>query len=109
MAQLAAAVVHDGWSEKGGRGFEHHEPHLYSQVGVGDTVTVEVHRDTLFVDVVDVVDVVGGQEEVVEVVEVWSSVSLHFKQGLEREVHTVDVVLVVGVVLVVQVVEVCND
>ena len=38
---------------KGGSGLEHHFPHLYSQLGVGDTVTVEVQRDAVvFVDVV---------------------------------------------------------
>jgi hypothetical protein len=26
-AQLAADVLQDPWSEKGGRGFEHHFPH----------------------------------------------------------------------------------
>ena len=56
-AQLAADVVHDGWSEKGGSGFEHHFPHEYSQVGVGVDTTVEVHSDTVLLDVV-----VGGGE-----------------------------------------------
>ncbi len=39
-----------------GRGVEHQLPHLYSQVGVGVTVYVEVQREA----VVLVVEVVGG-------------------------------------------------
>ena len=57
-AQFEADVEHDEWSEKGRRGFEHHLPHWYSHVGVGvDTMTVEVHSDTVLLDVV-----VGGGE-----------------------------------------------
>ena len=76
IAQLLAAVLHDGLSEKGGSGFEHQPPHLYSQVGVGEMVVVDVHRDTVLL-VVEVGDVVLGGVEldgvelgVVEVVEV---------------------------------------
>jgi hypothetical protein len=58
MAQLLAAMRHDLESENGGSGFEHQSPHLYSQVGVGDTVIVDVHKDTVGVNV--------GLEDVVE-------------------------------------------
>lgn len=51
---------------KGGRGLEHQLPHLYSQVGDGETVTVEVQRDA----VVLVDEVVGGGGVVVGFVEV---------------------------------------
>jgi hypothetical protein len=67
-------------SLKVGRGVEHHLPHLYSQVGVGEMVVVEVQRDAVLVvdvEVVggvvgwDVVDEVGGYVGfVVEVLEV---------------------------------------
>jgi hypothetical protein len=45
-------------SSKEGRGAEHQFPHLYSQVGVGETVTVDVQKDA----VVFAVEVVGGGE-----------------------------------------------
>jgi len=47
---------------KEGRGAEHQFPHLYSQVGVGETGTVDVQRDA----VIFVVEVVGeGEFEIV--------------------------------------------
>jgi hypothetical protein len=61
-AQLLAAVLHDGLSENGGSGFEHQLPHLYSQVGVGEIVVVDVHRDAVLL-VVEVGDVVLGGVE----------------------------------------------
>jgi hypothetical protein len=46
-AQLDAEVLQDPWSEKGGRGLEHHLPHWYSQVGVGVDTMVDVQSDTV--------------------------------------------------------------
>jgi hypothetical protein len=43
---------------KAGRGLEHHFPHLYSQVGAGEIVTVDVQREAVVL--VLVVVVVGG-------------------------------------------------
>ena len=62
---------------KGGRGLEHQLPHLYSQVGDGETVTVVVQRDA----VVLVDEVVGGSGVVVGFVEV--------VQGVEDDVGEV--------------------
>jgi hypothetical protein len=56
MAQFAAEVEHDGWSENGGRGFEHQLPHWYSQVGVGVDTIVDVHKETILL-VVEVLEV----------------------------------------------------
>jgi hypothetical protein len=67
--QFVTAVLQEPPSLKGGRGLEHHFPHLYSQVGIGVTVTVDVHNDggvvlggVVVLDVVDEVVVVetGG-------------------------------------------------
>jgi len=35
------------WSVQDGRGLEHQFPHLYSHVGLGETVTVEVQREAV--------------------------------------------------------------
>jgi hypothetical protein len=35
------AVKHDPESENAGTGFEHHLPHLYSQVGVAEVTILE--------------------------------------------------------------------
>lgn len=42
-----------------GIGLEHHLPHWYSQVGVGETVTVDVQKEAV-VFVLDVVEGGGG-------------------------------------------------
>lgn len=49
--------MHEVLSLQFGSGFEHQFPHLYSQVGVGDTVVVDVQRDAVVLVVV--VEVVG--------------------------------------------------
>jgi hypothetical protein len=65
------------WLLNEGRGFEHHFPHLYSQVGSGAIVVVDVHKETVVVALVVVVEVIGGVVVVtaaVEVVEVAGTV-----------------------------------
>jgi hypothetical protein len=44
---LYAAVLQDPASAKLDSGLEHQLPHLYSQLGVGDTTEVDVHSDGL--------------------------------------------------------------
>ena len=58
---------------KVGRGLEHQFPHLYSQVGVGETVTVEVQRDAVVL-----VDEVEGRGVVVGFVVVQDVVGVVF-------------------------------
>jgi hypothetical protein len=108
--QDETASRQESLSVKTGRGVEHQFPHLYSQVGVGPTVYVDVQRDAVvfvvdvagFVDegfavVVQLVDMVelrvelGGLEGVVEVVQV----VLLFVVVTEEEVVELDVELVV--------------
>jgi hypothetical protein len=104
--QEETAFKQDGPSLKGGRGLEHHFPHLYSHVGAGAaTVTVDVHRETLVL----VDEVVGGGGGVV------TGVVLDFDE-LVLSVDLLDVVqevvgllllegvVIVGLVLVVQLV-----
>lgn len=69
--QAATALEQELGSLKGGRGLEHHFPHLYSQVGVGDTVTVDVQREAVVLVLVLVVvgGVVVGFEVVVQLVD----------------------------------------
>jgi hypothetical protein len=57
-AQEPAAVKHEFLSVNVGIGFEHQLPHLYSHVGVGTMLVVEVQREAL-VFVVDGEVVVG--------------------------------------------------
>jgi hypothetical protein len=52
IAQFETAMEHSFLLVKGGRGLEHHFPHLYSQVGVGEMVVVDVQRETVGLDVV---------------------------------------------------------
>lgn len=53
MAQFETAVLQSFWLENGGRGFEHHFPHLYSQVGAGGgRVMVDVHKADVVLGVV---------------------------------------------------------
>ena len=59
----------EGLSFQVGRGFEHQLPHLYSQVGVGVTVYVDVQREAVVL-VVEVVGGGGGVEELLEVLDV---------------------------------------
>jgi hypothetical protein len=54
MKQEATWTVQDDQAERQeflsvnfGIGLEHHLPHLYSQVGVGEVVTVDVQREAL--------------------------------------------------------------
>ena len=75
--QAATAFPQELESVKGGRGPEHHFPHWYSQVGVGEIVIVEVQRDAVVLvvgevvggvvgfDVVQGLDVVGNVGDVV--------------------------------------------
>jgi hypothetical protein len=76
-----------------GRGFEHQLPHLYSQVGVGVTVYVDVQREAVVL-VVEVVGGGGGVEELVEVLDVIGGVWV----GVDE---VVEVLEIVGVELVV--------
>lgn len=68
----ATAILQLGWSEKIGRGLEHHLPQPYSQVGVG--AAMETHLVDEVVDLVDegvvFVDVVNeAVDELVEMVD----------------------------------------
>lgn len=98
--QAETALKQEPWSVQVGRGLEHHLPHWYSQVGVGETVTVEVQREAVvFVVVVQVVeglelDVVEEVEEVELVVLVAVEVVLELVDVMEVEEERVVVVVV---------------
>jgi len=94
--QAATALPHELEAEKGGRGLEDHFPHLYSQLGGGEAVTVAVQRETVVLVVGDVVegvlgDVVGDLVERVEhgVEDVVGDVVGDLVEGLEHGVEDV--------------------
>lgn len=87
--QAATALPQELLSVKGGRGLEHHLPHLYSQVGLGDIVTVEVQREAVVL--VDVV--VGGAGVVVGFDVVEQLVDLEVVEVVRVDEEDVEVVV----------------
>jgi hypothetical protein len=78
MLHAATASPQELESVNDGRGLEHHLPHWYSQVGVGEIVTVEVQREAVvLVEVVVSEDgVVVGFDVVVPLVDDLGSVEV---------------------------------
>ena len=96
---MLAAVVQESLSEKGGRGLEHQLPHLYSQVGVGEMVVVEVQREGVgLVEVVGVgVGLVDDDEDTAPQGSVDSRSTATYKSNVELPPHISDELPVHGI------------
>ena len=96
-------------SVNGGRGLEHHFPHWYSQVGVGEVVTVDVQRDAVVLVevVVGGAGVVVGFDVVVQIVDDFEVLEL--AGVLEQLVDDFEVLELAGVLVGAEVDEVDDD